>query len=72
MGAPSAPSANGHGETIPHQFGIMINRMVIYSKGKNLQITIPDNSPLRDQERSLGAGSRAGSQRENGGKQLLF
>lgn len=42
----------------------MIYRMVIYLRGQNLQSTVPDNSPLRNQEGSLVAGSGAGSLRE--------
>ena len=34
-------------QTIPHQFGIMINRMVIYSKGKKLTDYRPRQQPLR-------------------------
>ena len=40
-------------KTIPHQFGIMINKRVIYLKGKNLQITVLDNSLLQEQEKHL-------------------
>ena len=39
----------------------MINRMITYVTGKNLEIAVPDNSPLCDQEKSLVAGSRAGN-----------
>ena len=52
---------------MPHQFGIMINRVVFIYRGTNLQITIPDNSPLGNQEASLvacGAGSEESRRRE--------
>ena len=50
----------------------MMNRMVISLKGKNLQITIPDNSPLQDHERILVAGSEAGRKRSSCRQMLLF
>ena len=40
-------------KAIPHQFGIMINKRVINLKGKNLQITVPDNSLLHGQRKRL-------------------
>ena len=52
-------------QTIPHQFGIMINRMAIYSKGKKTyRLPSQTTASLSEQERSLGAGSGAESQRE--------
>ena len=50
-----APDEGVSHKTIPHQFGIMTNKGVNYLRRKNLQITVPDNSPLHDQEWSLGA-----------------
>ena len=50
----------------------MISEMVIYLKGKTLQITIPVNSLLQDQEGSVVAGSEAGSKRVSTRLPMLF
>ena len=51
----------------------MINRMVIYSKGKKLTDYRPRQQPLRaNRKRSPGAGNGAGRQRQSGGQPLLF
>ena len=58
--------------TIPHPFGIMINRTVIFFKGEKLTDHRPDNSPLWNQELRKSGETEEEARKQAEGRGLLF